>query len=175
MNVKAYMTIGTIDFLEKLDEKYPELEFKLMENREGGLAYYEHSPKEVFETGRKYEILEKAGDMQDTGYVVMNNIPVPEEGKPLFEDRFKKRKGAVETMPGFFAFRLLKPLKGDKYVVLTQWASQKYFEYWKESNVFSEAHETPAEKPSSYLFQNAYISTYKMYVEEDEDEEQIEE
>jgi heme-degrading monooxygenase HmoA len=168
------MTVGTIDFLLKLDEKYSDLHFKIMENREGGLAYYEHSTEDVFESGRKFEIIEETGEMQDTGHVVMNNIPVSEEGRPVFEERFKDRKHAVEDMPGFYAFRLLRPIRGEKYVVLTQWASTKDFENWKESDVFSEAHKKEAEKPSSYLFQNAYIAAYNMYVEEEEVDEEME-
>lgn len=167
--MKAYMTTGTIDFLLKLDKEHPNLNFRLMQNQEGGLAYYEHSPQEIFQSGRKYEILEETGEIQESGYVVMNNIPVAEEGRPVFEDRFKKRKQSVEAMPGFYAFRLLRPVRGETYVVLTQWASAKDFENWKESDVFSEAHKKEAVKPSSYFFKNSYVSTYSMYEEEEEE------
>ncbi|MCM3739561.1 antibiotic biosynthesis monooxygenase [Oceanobacillus luteolus] len=166
--MKAHMTKGTIDFLQKLAEKNPDQNIKLMQSNEGGLAYYEHNPKKLFQSGRTFEILEETGVILQNGYVVMNNIPVAEESQPIFEDRFKKRKQAVENMPGFQAFRLLRPEKGEIYVVLTQWATKKHFEDWKASDVFSEAHKNEAVKSSSYLFKNAYVADYMMYEEEED-------
>lgn len=99
----------------------------------------------------------------------MNNIPVAEDSRALFEDRFKRRKQSVASMPGFQAFRVLRPLKGTTYVILTQWAKKKDFEYWKSSSEFQKAHELDQVKPSSYLFKNTYIATYDMYIEEDEE------
>lgn len=162
------MTNGTIDFLLKMEKKYEELGLKLMENNAGGLLYYEHPTEEIFQAGRKFAILEDAGSILETGYVVMNNIPVDEESRALFEDRFKRRKRTVEAMSGFQAFRVLRPYKGSTYVVLTQWASKKDFEDWKSSDVFQAAHQFDTVKPSSYFFKNAYIATYDMYVEEEE-------
>lgn len=162
------MTNGTIDFLQKIVEKYPQFNLKLMQSNEGGLAYYEHSPTKIFQSGRSFEILEELGEFRESGFVVMNNIPVAEEGRPVFEDRFRKRKQSVETMPGFQAFRLLRPIKGDTYVVLTQWASNNDFEKWKKSDVFSEAHKNEAVKSSSYLFKSSYVASYTMYEEEEE-------
>ncbi|MEJ8766494.1 antibiotic biosynthesis monooxygenase [Oceanobacillus sp. HCA-5259] len=167
--MNAYMTNGTIDFLLQMEKKHEELDLKLMENNAGGLLYYEHPTKEIFQSGRKYEILEATGEIQQRGYVVMNNIPVAEESRALFEDRFKRRKHSVEAMPGFQAFRVLRPYKGTTYVILTQWSSKKDFEYWKASGEFQEAHELDQVKPSSYLFKNTYLATYDMYVEEEEE------
>lgn len=163
------MTNGTIDFLLKMEQKHEELELKLMENNAGGLLYYEHPRKEIFQSGRKYEVLEATGKIHERGYVVMNNIPVAEESRALFEHRFKQRKQSVASMPGFQAFRVLRPLKGTTYVILTQWAKKKDFEYWKSSSEFQKAHELDQVKPSSYLFKNTYIATYDMYIEEDEE------
>lgn len=165
--LNAYMTNGTIDFLLKIEKKHEELELKLMKNNAGGLLYYEHPREEIFQAGRKYEILEKAGEIRETGYVVMNNVPVDEESNALFEDRFKRRKQAVEAMPGFQAFRVLRPYQGSTYVILTQWASKKDFEDWKSSDTFQEAHQFDTGKSASYFFKNAYIATYDMYAEEE--------
>lgn len=167
-NLKAYMTNGTVDFLEKLEKKHPELLLKLMNNNEGALAYYEHPTKSIFQSGRTYEVLTTVGDVKATGYVVMNNIPVSIEGKPVFEDRFVNREQTVENMPGFQAFRLLRPTRGNTYVVFTQWASKTDFENWKNSPEFADAHKKQTAKPPAYFAERPFISTFHMYVEEED-------
>ena len=164
------MTNGTIDFLKKLEEKYPELTFRFMHNNEGALAYYEHHKAQIFQSGRKYEVIIETGRLQESGYVVMNNIPVSEGSQPVFEDRFKTRKHSVETMPGFQAFRFLKPTRGNTYVVLTQWTSFKDFENWKNSSEFADAHKKQTAKLPAYFAERPFVSSYHMYEEEEETE-----
>ncbi|WP_405103285.1 antibiotic biosynthesis monooxygenase family protein [Oceanobacillus sp. FSL H7-0719] len=166
--MKAYMTTGTIDFLKTLEEKYSGIALRLMYNSEGGLAYYEHVDKTVFQSGRAYEILTAAGEVLETGYIVMNHIPVPEESQPVFEDRFINRQHTVETMPGFQGFRLLKPKRGNTYVVLTQWASVKDFDNWKNSAEFAGAHKKQTTKPPAHFSEKPYVTTYLMYTEEED-------
>ncbi|RDW18224.1 antibiotic biosynthesis monooxygenase [Oceanobacillus arenosus] len=165
--MKAYMTNGTIDFLLKLKEKHQDIQLYLMTNSENGAAYYENSNKKIFSAGREYEIVIETGVWKDEGYIVMNNIPVQEEEQPAFEYRFKNRKNAADAMPGFTAFRLLRPIKGNTYVVLTQWHSSKDFSNWKNSEQFKQAHKNQAAKPSAYFPERPFITEYQMYVEED--------
>ncbi len=170
--MRAYMTSGTIEFLRKLEEKYSSLAIRLMYNNKGGLAYYEHPKKAVFQSGRAYEVLTVVGEIQESGFVVMNHIPVPEESQPVFENRFINRQHAVETMPGFQGFRLLKPKRGNTYVVLTQWASMKDFDSWKSSASFAEAHKKQTTKPPAHFSEKPYAATYTMYTEEDDQHQQ---
>lgn len=166
--MKAYMTNGTIEFLKTLVEKHSSLAFRLMYNNKGGLAYYEHPNKAVFQSGRAYEVLTAVGEIQESGFIVMNHIPVPEESQPVFENRFVNRQQTVETMQGFQGFRLLKPKRGNTYVVLTQWASIKDFENWKNSTAFAEAHKKQTAKPPAHFSEKPYVATYTMYDEEDD-------
>src|SRR5690625_762856 len=114
--MKAFMTSGTLDFLEKLANKHKQLHFYLMNSSSSTLAYYESSGKSIFGAGREYRVLFESGSVQDEGYVVMNNIPLTEEGKPVFVDRFRQRQDHISTMPGFQAFSFLEPVKGNTYV-----------------------------------------------------------
>jgi len=165
--MKAFMTNGTEEFLKKLRDKHPEIEFHLMTSSNGALAYYEGKNKNVFSAGREYETLIQNGKLQEEGYVVMNNIPVTEDGKAPFEDRFKNRKNAVDNMPGFQAFRFLRPKKGNTYVVMTQWRSVSDFENWKESEQFKKAHKDQAAKPPAYFADRPFITAYQMLEEEE--------
>lgn len=161
--MNAYMTNGTIDFLSKIAQKHSQITFHLMVGESSTLAYYEDLKKSIFAAGRNYEILLKSGNIEEKGYVVMNNIPVSEEGKPVFETSFNKRQQAVEAMNGFQAFRLLKPLTGNTYVVLTQWASEKDYEAWKSSEAFAKAHLATDTKQPAYFMERPFVHTYAMY------------
>ncbi|MGX4670146.1 antibiotic biosynthesis monooxygenase family protein [Cerasibacillus sp. JNUCC 74] len=163
----AHMTNGTADFLKKLADKYPNKQIWLMHSDTSSLAYYEDNKKSIFVSGRDYDILLKNGEIQEEGYVVMNNIPVTEEGQPVFEDRFRKRKQDVENMPGFQALRLLKPKKGNTYIVFTQWQRVKDYENWKNSDQFKQSHKNQSAKPPAYFAERPFLSTYQMFVDEE--------
>ncbi|MGM8366084.1 antibiotic biosynthesis monooxygenase family protein [Virgibacillus sp. W0181] len=167
--MKAYMTTGTLDFLIKMEMKYQAIEFHLMNSPSGALAYYEGEGKSIFTAGRTYDVLLSKGKIEEKGYVVMNHITVTDEGKPVFEDGFEKRQHDMVHIAGFQAFRLLKPVKGNTYVVFTQWTSEQDYMNWKNSDSFKKSHEEQAVKPPAYFADRPYVSTYHM-INEDEDE-----
>jgi len=165
--MNAYMTNGTINFLEKLADQHPTFTFFIMNSVSSTVAYYENEGKNVFNSGREYEILIQNGEMQMEGFVVMNNIPLTAEGSPIFIDRFRKNQPKIENVPGFQAFRLLKPVKGHVFVVLTQWTSENDFKIWQESDGFAESHDNSSIKPQAYMPDKPYLTSYSMHVEEE--------
>ena len=60
------------------------------------LLLHETAGKTVFQTPRRYEVIGSSGTLQENGYFVFNNIPVTDEGRPIFEHRFKERAGAID-------------------------------------------------------------------------------
>lgn len=163
--MNAYLTNGTIDFSIKLSSKYPAIKFHYMSGPSNDVAYYEGTSQKVFQAGRDYEVIVQSGELQDTGFVVMNNIPIIDEGRPLFEDNFKKRRKDVDNQAGFQALRLLKPARGNTYIVLTQWDSAASYEKWKDSEGFKMAHAET--KPPAYFADRPFVITYRM-IEKDE-------
>ncbi|MDP4163436.1 MAG: antibiotic biosynthesis monooxygenase [Bacillota bacterium] len=139
--MNLYMTTGTFDFLKTIKDKNPEEKMMLMQNGEGALLLHETIGKTVFSTPRKYEVLDSVGELDDNGFVVMNNIPVSEEGRPVFEYRFKNRAGMIEQEPGFVAIRVLRPLSNDTYIILTVWENADAFQNWQNSKAYEKAHE----------------------------------
>lgn len=84
--------------------------------------------------------------------VKINAIEVPEGAGPELEKRFAARLGAVENMPGFEGFELLRPVKGDnRYFVYTRWATEEDFQNWRNSQQFQHGHtgdnSTPQRSP----------------------------
>jgi heme-degrading monooxygenase HmoA len=80
--------------------------------------------------------------------VKINVIAVPEGAGPELEARFAARLGAVENMPGFEGFELLRPAKGgDRYFVYTRWASEEDFQDWLNSEQFRHGHRDTGSAP----------------------------
>jgi heme-degrading monooxygenase HmoA len=79
--------------------------------------------------------------MSDTPFVAFNVLTVPEQARDTLEERFAKRAGEVERMPGFRHFELLRPVSGtDSYLVYTRWDSKADFDAWVESMQFAQGH-----------------------------------
>lgn len=168
-----YLTSGTPEFMETVYKKHAKEHMIVMHGKGNSLLLHETEGKTVFATPRKFEVLDAVGELQENGFFVFNNIPVTEEGRPVFEHRFLNRARAIEQEPGFVAFRLLRPIKDETYIVLTQWAGPHSFEAWKSSNAYKEAHAN-REKPTGVSQQNIftaapYITTYSAKREEQED------
>lgn len=73
--------------------------------------------------------------------VKINAIAVPEGAGAELEKRFAARLGAVENMPGFEGFELLRPIKGEsRYFVYTRWTTEDDFQNWLNSRAFQHGH-----------------------------------
>jgi heme oxygenase (mycobilin-producing) len=72
--------------------------------------------------------------------VVSNRIPVKDSYREDFERRWKERKWTIANSPGFIRTEVLRPVKGDHYVVVTHWEAMKDFENWTSSEAFRESH-----------------------------------
>ncbi len=165
------MTSGTLDFLTKICEKHPRLSFYFMHDQDTTHAYYEDTVKTVFATAREFEIIVATGKLQEDGFVVMNNIPVTDEGKPIFESQFKQRAGMINDTPGFYALRVLRPFHGNTYIVMVQWDNQESYEKWKNSEAFAKSHKKPkdAKAKPPYAAGPSYVTTYQMVDFEEEE------
>ncbi|TMI17263.1 antibiotic biosynthesis monooxygenase [Candidatus Bathyarchaeota archaeon] len=72
--------------------------------------------------------------------VVSNRISVAKGWEENFEKRWKERKWHIAQSPGFIKTEVLRPMKGDHYVVMTYWRSKEDFDKRTESQAFMEAH-----------------------------------
>jgi heme-degrading monooxygenase HmoA len=164
MNV--FMTTGTYGYLLKVKEKHEGEAMVLMMDEDTALLLHETSGETVFKEPRRYEVVDGAGTYEKARFVVMNNIPVAEEGRPLFEHSFKNRDRSIDQMPGFVGIRILRPLSSDTYVILTLWKDESDFERWKQSDSFSKSHQkaafgSEAAHPPKKIFAGAsYVKKY---------------
>ncbi|MCQ4087601.1 antibiotic biosynthesis monooxygenase [Saccharibacillus sp. JS10] len=87
-----------------------------------------------------YQAIDSSGTLAG-GFAVLNNIPVSEDGRSAFEERFMNRARRVESMEGFAGIRVLRPLQGDTYIILTIWQSEDHFKKWQDSEAYNHAHQ----------------------------------
>jgi len=78
--------------------------------------------------------------------VVSNRMSVAKGWEEDFERRWKQRKWTVAQFPGFIRTEVLRPVRGDHYIVMTYWKSKEDFEHWTASQAHIEAHANPPPK-----------------------------
>ncbi len=87
---------------------------------------------------------------------VENHIPVKKEFSEAFEARFKAGTRYVQDSPGFLRNEVLRPIKGDRYIIRTYWDSMESFERWTKSEAFKRAH---SNTPSDEMFEGESFLT----------------
>ncbi len=164
----AHMTTGTLNFLQTLISKEADLTYLFMQQGLNTTAYYEsQNKKSLFSTGRTYDILFQTGHLIDKGYVTLDNIPVTEDSIKNFEMQFKDNNLPAFSMPGFIAYRLLKPLKGNMYTILYLWESKRYYKYWKESDEYKAFLKKTETRLPAYFANRPFTQTYTIIEDED--------
>lgn len=159
--MKVYMTNGTLPFLMKLAEKHKQISFHFMRSDSSTLAYYEGIKKRIFAAGREFEAINSTGDIAENGFVMMDHIPIPSDTQPVFENSFHEIRQTIVTAIGFQALRLLKPRRGNTYIILTQWNHKSSYEEWAET--------TPdiLVKPPAYFADKRFRVGYQMVEKEE--------
>lgn len=86
-----YITYGTVDFLKKIAQQHGLEKMLFMKGLDSAILFHETDGKSVFQAPHSYDIIDQSGALEQPGFAVLNNIPVTEEGRSLFETRFKNR------------------------------------------------------------------------------------
>jgi heme oxygenase (mycobilin-producing) len=171
MIMNIFITFGTVDYLSKIKEQHSAEKMVLMQSPDNALLLHETDGETVFNEGKHYEVIDAVGDIQQGGFAVLNNIPVREEGRPIFEYRFSQRAGLIEKEPGFGAIRVLRPTNTDTYVILTIWDKESSFKNWQQSKAYEKEHQKRGtseeiDQQKSIFSGPSYVTTYHVVSEE---------
>lgn len=161
--MNLYITTGTYEFLIKILNKYKDEQMLLMQNAQNSLIIHETMKKSVFGSPRTYEVINGKGNFPEEGYSVFYNIPISDEGKPVFEYHLQNNSQLIQTASGIRAFRFLKPKKGDTYIILTIWEDEKDFSRWKLTASYKTIINTPtvsAPLSSNTIFNGSPYESY---------------
>jgi heme-degrading monooxygenase HmoA len=95
--------------------------------------------------------------------VVCNRVKVNPQHTEAFERLFLSRTHAVDQMPGFKAFQLLRPAKpSDSYIVMVTWESKEYYQAWIESDAFKQGHSPTRSLPEDVFLEPQKIELYEV-------------
>ncbi|WP_342526070.1 antibiotic biosynthesis monooxygenase [Chryseomicrobium sp. FSL W7-1435] len=158
-----YTTSGTPEFMKQLQGKYSAEPMHLLYGASRTLLVHETTGKTKFQTPRSYEVLETFGEFQQQGHFYFYHIPVTDEGRPVFEHATQQIIQAVSNEPGLFALRVLRPVKADTYLIVSQWSGPSSYKQW------ADRHLTPLDTLASKqnLFTSApYTEVYRTKSEE---------
>lgn len=173
--LNIYLTSGTMNFMESLQAKFSEENMIVMHGAGNSILLHETMGKTLFQTPRHYEVIHSFHSLEHQGFFAFNNIPVTEEGKPIFEHRFHNYAESITKFAGLVATRLLRPTNSDTYIVLTQWTTKKAFDQWKKSSNYAQIQTISEDglitNKSSHIFSSAaYLTTYQGIEDEDDSE-----
>ncbi|SES19610.1 antibiotic biosynthesis monooxygenase [Psychrobacillus sp. OK032] len=161
--MNLYITSGTPEFMESIKKKHPNEQIYALHGIGNSVLIHETPQKSVFQAPRKYEILEAFGQFSEKGYFAIQNIPLSDEGKPIFEFKYTNLSPTLQSEPGFIALRVLKPIKSETYIILTEWSGPNSYEVWAKSHPMN--FDEVADKQR--IFTSApYVSTYSSINEE---------
>lgn len=152
-----YLTSGTPEFMERLTNKYPNEKMILMHGQGNSVVMHESEKKSVFATPRKFEVIDGAGEFEQRGFVAMQNIPVLDESRPVFENGILAGIAHLKKETSLIAYRLLRPIKAETYMIVTQWAGPTSFEMWTKSNDFTQ-HVAKLIDSTTFPTQNMFYS-----------------
>ncbi|WAA08707.1 antibiotic biosynthesis monooxygenase family protein [Fervidibacillus albus] len=127
---KVYVATGTADYLKSIEKKFPDEKLLFMENVEHALLFHETDGKSIFQRPRAYFVVEACGLLPAKGYATFFYIPVLDEEKSAFEHSMRRLLKTFHDALGFYAFRLLRPRKGDLYAIVTCWDCESSFKKW---------------------------------------------
>ena len=160
--LKLFKWTGPLDEAGNLPE---ESRASLMNNDEEVLVLHEGETT-TLENAVEYDVLDHSGDLPSGRFAVLNNIPVTDEGREIFEQRFNNRARLIEAEPGFVAIRVLRPVHSGTYVILTMWEDEEYFTKWQTSQAYGKAHakrgtEEGVDQRPNIFSGPSFVTTYK--------------
>ncbi|OCS87234.1 antibiotic biosynthesis monooxygenase family protein [Caryophanon tenue] len=136
--MKMYMTSGTADFMETVRQKHKKHEIFIMHGEGNTLLLHESDKKSVFATPRNFEVIQSNGTLEQKGFFALHNVPVSDESRLLFEQRYMKQQALFEDASGLIAYRFLRPIKHETYILLTQWAGPASYERWQQTDSYTQ-------------------------------------
>lgn len=173
----ASFTSGTYHFLEQLTKKHlDKYNFYFMKNNRTTIVYYEHKRKKsIFVSGKTFSILKTYETIQPKGFVTMEHVPISGDGVSFFEGRAKKIFLDLTERRGVVAMRLLKQLKKNEFVIMTQWKSERDEQFWRNSPAYEYHNVRNFARLSAYFAERPFVNSFYMVEEEDEVEDVFEE
>lgn len=133
-----YITSGTPDFMERLITKNHKEPLILLHGNGNSVVLHESAKKSIFAVPRKFEVLDEMGIFEQKGYFTFYNMPILSDGRPVFEKTVIDTIASLKNDSTVVAYRFLRPVKEDTYLLIIQWVGPTSFDIWKNSQNYKE-------------------------------------
>ncbi|MEG0472324.1 MAG: Target of RNAIII-activating protein [Solibacillus sp.] len=131
-----YITSGTPDYMENLITKNHKESLILLHGNGNSVVLHESPKKSIFAVPRKFEVLDGIGQFEQKGYFTFYNMPILSDGRPVFEKAVVDVMTSLENDSTIIAYRFLRPIKADTYVLIIQWVGPSAFDVWKNGQEY---------------------------------------
>ncbi|AWE08666.1 Target of RNAIII-activating protein [Lysinibacillus sp. 2017] len=159
-----YVTSGTPDYMEKLIAKNEKEPLILLHGNGNSIVLHETEKKSIFAVPRKFEVLDSKGTFEQKYYFTIYNMSIMSDERPVFEKKALEISSTLKTNDGVIAYRLLRPVKAEIYLLIIQWGGPASFEAWKSSGNYQSSIapvlEGTASTMQSIFDSSSYITTY---------------
>nr|WP_263328406.1 antibiotic biosynthesis monooxygenase [Neobacillus sp. Marseille-Q6967] len=165
--MNLYITAGTVDYLIGIEKKHRnETMVTIANGIDGAMLVHETNGGTVFKEPRRYTVIGSAGLFPKKGFVALNNIPVTEEGRPVFEHQIKGLLTLAAKERDLDAIRLLRPLSSNTYIILTIWKTEIAYQNAKSLLDLQIKKEGVDLQPKIFV-SSPYIKTYTIIENDD--------
>ena len=165
-----YITTGTYHFLQNIMKKHPNENIHHYTRQDTTVLINETNGESVFAQPREYSVIESRGEFYDHEFIAASYIPVSEEMRHRFENHYTNIDSEFDRFEGFESFRLLRPKKGDTYMILLGYDSNESYEDFTKSAFFAEYFSREATRKFSGAEQYSTANYTKYWYRPEDDE-----
>ena len=165
-----YITTGTYHFLQNIMKKHPNENIHHYTIQDTTVLIHETNGESVFAQPREYSVIESRGEFYDHEFIAASYIPVSEEMRHRFENHYTNIDSEFDRFEGFESFRLLRPKKGDTYMILLGYDSNESYEDFTKSAFFAEYFSREATRKFSGAEQYSTANYTKYWYRPEDDE-----
>jgi len=165
-----YITTGTYHFLQNIMKKHPNENIHNYTRQDTAVLIHETNGESVFAQPREYSVIESRGEFYDHEFIAASYIPVSEEMRHRFENHYTNIDSEFDRFEGFESFRLLRPKKGDTYMILLGYDSNESYEDFTKSAFFAEYFSREATRKFSGAEQYSTANYTKYWYRPEDDE-----
>ncbi|ECB9718471.1 antibiotic biosynthesis monooxygenase [Listeria monocytogenes] len=135
---KVFITTGTEHYLRQLMANYTGANVTLLQNFSQSLLYQESTGEKIFQEGAEYRVLQSSGSLKGFGVVVFEYIHLRDEEIPIFLQMYQRASLHFSETPGLQSTKLTKAMNMNKFLIISFWDSDVFFQEWKKTPLYKE-------------------------------------
>ena len=151
-------------------KKHPNENIHHYTRQDTTVLIHETNGESVFAQPREYSVIESRGEFYDHEFIPASYIPVSEEMRHRFENHYTNIDSEFDRFECFESFRLLRPKKGDTYMILLGYDSNESYEDFTKSAFFAEYFSREATRKFSGAEQYSTANYTKYWYRPEDDE-----